>query len=89
MEAIAIPSYTANATAKFFIQDVIFQHGCPQIFLANNETDFKTCVVPILNKLLGIELKHVTLYQPKANGVIEQVNRTLLNLICKLVHSYN
>lgn len=85
VELKAIADLGAVNTLKFFINQIIHQHGCPQVVLTDNGTSFTLQIVPRLNEQLGIRGVISTLYNPETNGVLVRVYRTLANILRKLV----
>ena len=64
MECKAIKDLTARTTAKFLFEQLIYRHGCPQVILSDNGTNFTGKVLPKLNKLI-IKSAITTPYKPE------------------------
>lgn len=84
MECRAIKDLTAGTTAKFFFEQLICRHGCPQVILSDNGTNFTGRVLPKLNELMNIRSALTTPYYPEANGMVERVNKTMTSILRKL-----
>ena len=54
VKAEVILSLTAIIIARFIQINIIARHGCPQIILSDNGTNFTSKLVTHLNELLGI-----------------------------------
>jgi hypothetical protein len=83
-EARAISEATAENVAKFIYEQIICQHGCPQIILTDRGTHFNN---NMLDRLMEkFEVKHLlsTPYHPQTNGLVERFNRTLCESLAKL-----
>jgi hypothetical protein len=83
-EARAISEATAEKVAEFIYEQIICQHGCPQIILSDRGTHFNNNMIAKL--LEKFEINHLlsTPYHPQTNGLVEQFNRTLCESLAKL-----
>ena len=88
MECRAIKDLTAGTTAKFLFEQLKCRHGCPQVILSDNGTNFTGRVLPKLNELMNIRSALTTPYHPEANGMVERVNRTMTSILRKLTSEY-
>jgi transposase InsO family protein len=82
----AIP--TRNASHKIiigFLEDIMARFGCPNTIVTNNIASFK--VEPLINfcDQLGITLIHSTPYYSQGNGLAESSNKSLINIIKRLL----
>ena len=84
MECRAIKDLTTGTTAKFLFEQLICRHGCPQVILSDNGTNFTGQALPKLNELMNIRSALTTPYCPEANGMVECVNRTMTSILRKL-----
>src|SRR4051794_35761375 len=83
-EARAVSKATAKATINFLYEQIICQHGCPQIILSDRETYFNNNMVKKLMEKFKINHLLSTPYHPQTNGLVEQFNRTLCEFLAKL-----
>src|SRR5437763_7312262 len=83
-EARAISEATAEVTAQFIYEQIICQHGCPQIILNDRGTHFNNNVVKRLMKKFKINHLLSTLYHSQTNGLVERFNRTLCESLSRL-----
>src|SRR5215204_7144580 len=83
-EARAVSEATADATSKFLYEQIICQHGCPQIILSDRGTHFNNNLIKGLMEKFKINHLLSTLYHPQTNGLVERFNRTLCESLAKL-----
>ena len=84
VEIWAIKGLTAATTAKFIFNQVICRHGCPQVILTDNGTNFAGSVLPKLNSLMCIRSALTTPYHSEANSMVKRVNSTMVDILRKL-----
>ena len=85
MIALPVARATADVTAKFLLQKIMHQFGCPWTFLTDNGTNFTAKIIPILNHKMGIRTSLITPYHLEANGVVESANSTIVRILRILV----
>ena len=83
-EARAVSEATAEVTAQFIYEQIICQHGCPQIILSDRRTHFNNNVVKRLMEKFKINHLLSTLYHSQTNGLVERFNRTLCESLSHL-----
>ena len=83
-EVRAVSEATAEVTAQFIYEQIICQHGCPQIILSDQRTHFNNNVVKRLMEKFKINHLLSTPYHPQTNGLVERFNRTLCELLSRL-----
>lgn len=62
---------------------VICTFGTPVCLHSDNGTEFVNEVVDTLSALHGIQRRTITAFRPQANGQVERVNRTVLDVLRK------
>src|SRR3954449_3153480 len=88
-EARAVSEATAEAAANFIYEQIICQHGCPQIILSDRGTHFNNNMIKRLMEKFKINHLLSTPYYPQTNGLVEQFNRTLCESLSRLSLSNN
>jgi len=73
-EARAISEVTAEKVAEFIYEQIICQHGCPQIILSDRETHFNNNMIKRLLEKFNINHLLSTPYHPQTNGLVERFN---------------
>ena len=82
-EARAVSEATAESTAQFLYEQIICQHGCPQIILSDRGTHFNNTIKELTKKF---KINHLlsTPYHPQTNGLVEQFNWMLCESLSRL-----
>ena len=88
-EAKPVPAATAEETEKFIFEDIICQHGCPQVILTDRGMHFNNQLIQKLVERFQIRHLLSTPYHPQTNGLVERFNRTLCESLAKLVEQTN
>lgn len=83
-EARAVSEATAESASQFIYEQIICQHGCPQIILSDRGTHFNNNMVKRLTEKFKINHLLSTPYHPQTNGLVERFNRTLCESLAKL-----
>ena len=83
-EARAVSEATADATAQFLYEQIICQHGCPQIILSDRGTHFNNNTIKALMEKFQVNHLLSTPYHPQTNGLVERFNRTLCESLARL-----
>ena len=65
------------------------QHGYPRIIIQDNGKEFNDCDWLKSLKNHGIEVQKTTVYHPQTNGKCERFNRTLKEMLARLVNNRN
>ena len=86
-EAIPIPDKTSNSVITAFADQFIARHGVPEVIITDNGKEFTAFDFERYLKLLKIKHKKSTPGHPQGNGRIERFNRTLKELINRLVNN--
>ena len=87
-------AYPIPAKKGLTIQNVLKcqffpQHGYPRIIIQDNGKEFNDCDWLKSLKNHGIEVRKTTVYHPQTNGKCERFNRTLKEMLARLVYNRN
>src|SRR5256885_4766471 len=88
-EAQAVSEATAETASQFIYEQIICQHGCPQIILSDRGTHFNNKMMKGLMEKFKINHLLSTPYHPQTNGLVERFNRTLCESLAKLSFKNN
>ena len=77
VEAAPIPDQSAETVARTAIDYLFSRFGCPREIVTDQGANFNSQ----LCEMLEIAKKRTTPYHPSANGQVERLNRTLLQMI--------
>ena len=73
---------------SFLENNILSRFGCPQKLITDNAAPFKSKkIVDFCNKY-HITLGHSTSYYPQGNGLVESSNKSLVNIIKKLLEDH-
>ena len=86
VEAKALRDNTAASTAKFLYECIWCRYGCPIELISDQGGHFLGQVVESLTSFYAVVHKRSTPYYPQANGLAESTNKTLQNILRKIVN---
>ena len=84
-EAFAVPDQKAETVAEGFVRHVVSRFGVPREIHTDQGTNFESNVFEEVLRILGITRTRTTPMHPQGNGLVERFNRTLWQLLAKLV----
>ena len=76
---------TAQSVARE-LWDIFCLIGIPRVLQSDNGTEFVNSILATLNRLIGVNHRFITAYNPRADGKVERVVRTVKLTIMKLLH---
>ena len=86
VEATALSDNTAASTAKFLYETIWCRFGCPIELISDQGRHFMNKVVRELTNHYVVIHKKSTPYYPQANGLAELSNKTLQNILKKIIN---
>jgi len=87
-EAFALPNHKAATVADCLVTEVITRFGAPHQLHSDQGADFESKLFQEVCKLLGINKTRTCSYRPQSDGLVERFNRTLQDMLSKLVNDY-
>ena len=81
VEAAPIPDQSAETVARTAVDYLFSRFGCPREIVTDQGANFNSQLFTQLCEMLQIAKKRTTPYHPSANGQVERLNRTLLQMI--------
>jgi len=83
--AIALPDQKATTIVKALRDQVFTMVGPPRKLHSDQGRNFESHILSELCKAFGVEKSHTTPYHPMGDGLVERINRSLLNLLRTLM----
>ena len=74
-------NYTARNVAELVFAEVYKLHGLPKAIVSDRDSYFMSIFWSHLHELIGTQLKMSSSYHPETDGITEQANRTITQMI--------
>ena len=84
-EAFPLPNQEASTIAEKLVEEVVCRFGVPRELHSDQGTNFESNLMAEVCRLLGIHKTRTTPYNPKSDGLVERMNRTLLDMMAKMI----
>ena len=81
VEVAAVPSQTADDCATVIVNDVISRWGAPLVIHSDQGAAFESRLFIDLCNLMGMKKTHSSPRNPRENGQVERLNRSLLRMV--------
>ncbi|GKV04476.1 hypothetical protein SLEP1_g16631 [Rubroshorea leprosula] len=78
IEARPLSSLTSNKVEDFVFSSIICRYGIPNQIVADNGTQFNCSSFRDFCSSYGIKLQFTSVYHPESNGMVESVNKCIL-----------
>ncbi|GKV02599.1 hypothetical protein SLEP1_g15017 [Rubroshorea leprosula] len=78
VEARALSSLTSKKVEDFVFSSIICRYGIPNQIIADNGTQFNCSSFRDFCSSYGIKLQFTSVYHPESNGMVESVNKCIL-----------
>ncbi|NAV32995.1 reverse transcriptase-like protein [Klebsiella pneumoniae] len=82
-EAIPLRQVTSHHVIKFFRDNIVYHFGVPRRIISDNGMAFKSTKINNFAVRHHIDWRYSTIYYPRANGLAEAFNKTLVRIIKK------
>ncbi|UYV75865.1 hypothetical protein LAZ67_13001600 [Cordylochernes scorpioides] len=86
-ETKAVSEATVKEVSKFLVEDIFLRHGAPQYLISDRGSQFTSNLMEEVMKMCKIKHCFTTSYHPQTNGLTEQLNRTLINMLSMYVNT--
>ncbi|XP_049368010.1 uncharacterized protein LOC125832867 [Solanum verrucosum] len=84
-EVVALKEVKKENVANFIRVNIIYRFGIPSYILTDNGNSFTNKLMDKICNLFGFKQRNSSMYYTSANGLAEAFNKTLCNLLKKVV----
>ena len=88
LEAYPIPNQEATTIANKLTEELFFRFSLPDQLHSDQGRQFESILISEVCRLLQIQKSRTTAYHPQGDGLIEQFNRTLLDMLSTTIKDY-
>lgn len=85
-EAYAIPDHTALTVADKIVTEFICRFGTPKQLHSDQGREFESHLFKHICQLLGIDKTHTAPYRPQSDGLVENFNKSLKQMLTSFVN---
>ncbi|PKU75443.1 hypothetical protein MA16_Dca019709 [Dendrobium catenatum] len=82
-KAILLRNVTSRHVLKFFCDHIVYRFGVPRKIISDNRSAFKSTKINSFVRCHNIDWRYSAIYYPRANGLAEAFNKTLVQIIKK------
>ena len=87
-EAFPVRNHTAPTVAKVLVEQVFCRFGVPKRLLSDLGSEFQGQLFQEMCKKLEIDQVRTTAYEPRTNGQVERLHKTLNSMLGKVVSNH-
>ncbi|PKU59564.1 hypothetical protein MA16_Dca028568 [Dendrobium catenatum] len=84
-EAIPLREVKLDNVMKFFRDNIVYHFGVPRQIISDNGTAFKSIKIYRFIEHHMLDWSYSSIYNPRANGLAEAFNKTLVKLLKKIL----
>ncbi|KRX12228.1 Gypsy retrotransposon integrase-like protein 1, partial [Trichinella nelsoni] len=83
-EAFPLPDAEADTVATALVNGIFCRYGAPETLHSDQGRNFEAGVIAEVCRLFGIAKTRTTAYHPQSDGMVERMNRTLIDMLAKV-----
>ncbi|XP_070050746.1 uncharacterized protein [Nicotiana tomentosiformis] len=87
-EVVALKEVKKENVASFIRVNIIYHFGIPRYIITDNGKPFDNRLMNKICELFGFKQRNSSMYNAAANGLVEALNKTLCNLLKKVISKY-
>ena len=87
-ESHPLPNQEAITVADCLVTEVVLRFGAPYQLHSDQGPNFESKLFQEMCRLLGIAKTRTTAYHPQSDGLVERFNKTLQQMLSKLVNQF-
>ena len=87
-ESHPLPNQEAITVADCLVTEVVLRFGAPYQLHSDQGPNFESKLFQEMCRLLGIAKTRTTAYHPQSDGLVERFNKTLQQMLSKLVNEF-
>ena len=84
-EAFALPNQEAALVSQKLVEEVVCRFGVPHELHSDQGRNFESQIFQEVCKRMGITKTRTTPFNPKSDGLVERTNRTIVQILAKLL----
>ncbi|XP_015081399.1 uncharacterized protein LOC107025031 [Solanum pennellii] len=88
VEASTFKAVTKKAVVDFVRNNIVCRFGIPESIITDNAANLKSYLMKKTCERLKIAHRNSTVYQPQMNGAVETANKSIKNILRKIVDSH-
>ena len=85
VEAYALPNQEASTCAEKLVSELFSRFGVPRQLHSDQGRNFESSLFAQMCKILGIEKTRTTPFHPRSDGMVERFNKTLTDMLAKMI----
>ncbi len=82
-EIFALPNKQSHTVAAVMVAEVYTRHNHIRCLITDQGGEFQSMLFREISKLFGIKQLRTTAYHPQCNGMVERLNRTIVDILAK------
>jgi hypothetical protein len=87
VEAMSTFNNDGETTSLFIFNQIVVRFGIPKEIVTDHGSHFQNKVMNELMSNMGFKQEHSSPYYPQVNGQIEAVNKSLKNILQRMINS--
>ena len=85
VEAKAVAKATEQLVSDFLFEEIFFRYGIPREVVLDGGAQFTSHKIAKIMQKYGVKHRVTSPYHPQVNGQVESTNKTLENILTKIV----
>ena len=85
VEAFPLRSTDSQTLANIFVDEIVCRYGVPESIHSDQGANLTSEIIKNMCDILGMDRTRTTAYHPQGNGLVERLNRTIKEMLAKVI----